>query len=159
MTSMLGIHVNFGTYGFWLPNDPRGSPLIDRTFFIEVSRLGPGEAAADIAAIDQAQGQNVVLASGADGGALLDELVVGAARAGDGAGDSGNAVRDCFGGRFRQRIAALRAMAFLRVITNIRAIGRAKARSIVGADSLAEGTGVADGQVLLEHKIMMNEER
>jgi REP element-mobilizing transposase RayT len=24
-SNILGIHVNFGTYGFWLPNDPRGS--------------------------------------------------------------------------------------------------------------------------------------
>ena len=23
--TLLGFHVNFGTYGFWLPNDPRGS--------------------------------------------------------------------------------------------------------------------------------------
>lgn len=25
MAAILGFHVNFGTYGFWLPNDPRGS--------------------------------------------------------------------------------------------------------------------------------------
>jgi hypothetical protein len=103
-----------------------------------------------------------VLATGANGRALLDELVVGAAGPCDGAGNSSDSVRDRFSSSFRQWIETLGAVTFLGMFANICAIGGAETWSVVRADSLAKRTGVADGQVLLEHKNndesgMMNE--
>src|SRR5437660_1445951 len=47
-------HVIWGTYGFWLPNDPRGS-WSDFVTSWELARFGKGTKSSDRVAIDAAQ--------------------------------------------------------------------------------------------------------